>query len=120
MQMHNEAIAKGYEGLVVRDPEKEYKPGARDSRMMKIKIFSDSEFLITGLSEGLRDEDMCFTLQTEDGTEFKAKPLGDRAQKQWYRDHLDEIIGQVGIVKYFGMTSGEHPVPNLPVFKAIR
>ena len=120
MQMHDEAIAAGYEGLVVRDPEKEYKPGARDSRMMKIKLMSDDEFLITGLAEGLRDEDMCFTLQTEDGTEFKAKPVGDRLQKQWYRDHLDEIVGQMGTVKHFGWTAGEHPVPNLPVFKAVR
>ena len=82
MQMHDEAIAAGYEGLVVRDPEKEYKPGARDSRMMKIKIFTDGEFLITGIAEGLRDEDMCFTMETEDGTSFKAKPIGDRDQKQ--------------------------------------
>ena len=120
MQMHDEAIAAGYEGLVVRDPEKEYKPGARDNRMMKIKLMSDDEFVITGLSEGLRDEDMCFTLETQDGTEFKAKPLGDRLQKQWYREHLDEIIGQMGTVKHFGWTTGEYPVPNLPVFKSIR
>ena len=118
--MHDEAIAAGYEGLVVRDPEKEYKPGARDNRMMKIKIFTDGEFLITGIAEGLRDEDMCFTMETEDGTPFKAKPVGDRAQKQWYREHLDEIIGQMGTIKYFGMTNTDHPVPNLPVFKAIR
>ena len=120
MQMHDEAIAAGYEGLVVRDPEKEYKPGARDNRMMKIKLFSDDEFVITGISEGLRDEDMCFTLVTQDGTEFKAKPLGDRIQKQWYRDHIDEIIGQLGTVKHFGWTSGTYPVPNLPVFKSVR
>lgn len=120
MQMHDEAIAAGYEGLVVRDPEKEYKPGARDNRMMKIKLMSDDEFLIVSIAEGLRYEDMCFVLQTEDGTEFKAKPVGDRAQKQWYREHLPEIIGQMGTVKHFGWTAGEHPVPNLPVFKSVR
>lgn len=120
MQMHDEAIAAGYEGLVVRDPEKEYKPGARDNRMMKIKLFTDSEFRIVGLVEGLRDEDMCFLMETEDGTQFKAKPIGDRAQKQWYRDHLNEIIGKMGTVKYFGMTNSEHPVPNLPSFRTVR
>lgn len=120
MQMHDEAIANGYEGLVVRDPEKEYKPGARDNRMMKIKLFTDSEFKIIGLVEGLRDEDMCFLMETEDGTQFKAKPIGDRQQKEWYRDHLDEIIGKMGTVKYFGMTNSEHPVPNLPSFRTVR
>ncbi len=120
MLMHNEAVANGYEGLVIRDPEKEYKCGARDNRMLKIKEFSDSEFKILGLVEGLRDEDMCFLMETEDGTQFKAKPIGDRAQKQWYRDHLDEIIGKMGTVKYFGMTNSEHPVPNLPSFRTVR
>ena len=120
MQMHDEAISKGYEGLVVRDPEKEYKPGARDNRMMKIKIFNDAEFKIVGLAEGLRDEDMCFVMEMPDGTQFKAKPIGDRALKEWYRDHLDEIIGQMGTVKYFGMTKTEHPVPNLPSFRSVR
>ena len=80
--MHDEAISKGYEGLVVRDPEKEYKPGARDNRMMKIKIFNDAEFKIVGLAEGLRDEDMCFIMEMPDGTQFKAKPIGDRALKE--------------------------------------
>ena len=120
MQMHNEAVENGYEGLVIRDPEKEYKCGARDNRMLKVKEFIDSEFKILGLVEGLRDEDMCFLMETEDGTQFKAKPIGDRAQKQWYREHLDEIIGKMGTVKYFGMTNSEHPVPNLPSFRAVR
>ena len=120
MQMHDEAISQGYEGLVVRDPEKEYKCGARDNRMMKIKIFDDDDFKIVGLAEGLRDEDMCFVMEMPDGTQFKAKPIGDRALKQWYREHLDEIIGQMGTVKYFGMTNTEHPVPNLPSFRTVR
>ena len=120
MAMHNEAVENGYEGLVIRDPEKEYKCGARDNRMLKIKEFSDDEFKILGLVEGLRDEDMCFLMETEDGTQFKAKPIGDRAQKQWYREHLDEIIGKMGTVKYFGFTNSEHPVPNLPSFRTIR
>ena len=50
--------------------------------MMKIKIFNDSEFKIVGLAEGLRDEDMCFVMEMPDGTQFKAKPIGDRALKE--------------------------------------
>lgn len=120
MAQHNKAISEGYEGLVVRDPEANYKYGARDNRMMKIKLFSDAEFKITGLSEGLRDEDLCFTMETKEGYPFKAKPLGTREDKQWYRDHINELIGKMGTVKYFGMTNTDHPVPNLPVFKCVR
>lgn len=120
MNLHNKAVSEGYEGLVVRDPEALYKCGARDNRMMKIKLFTDAEFKITGLSEGLRDEDLCFTMETEEGYPFKAKPLGTREDKQWYRDHIKELIGKMGTVKFFGMTNTDCPVPNLPVFKCVR
>lgn len=120
MEMHNEAVAAGYEGLVIKDPKKEYKCGARDNRCCKVKEFTDDEFKIIGLVEGLREEDMCFLMEMPDGTQFKAKPIGDRALKQYYRNHITEIIGQMGTVKYFGLTNTEHPVPNLPSFRTIR
>ena len=120
MAVHNRFVAEGYEGAVIRDPSEVYKCGGRDRRMQKIKIFVDSEFKILGLSEGLRDEDMCFIMETADGNQFKAKPIGTREDKQWYREHIKELIGKMGTVKYFGMTNTEHPVPNLPVFKSVR
>ena len=120
MEAHNKFVANGYEGAVIRDPNEVYKCGGRDRRMQKIKIFTDAEFKIIGLSEGLRDEDMCFIMETADGNQFKAKPIGSREDKQWYRDHIKELIGKMGTVKYFGMTNTEHPVPNLPVFKSVR
>ena len=120
MDMHNEAVAAGYEGLVIKDPDKEYKCGARDNRALKIKEFQDDEFRILGIVEGLRDEDMCFLMETKDGTQFKAKPIGDRLLKQQYRDDIDNIVGKLGTVKFFGWTNTEHPVPNLPSFRAVR
>ena len=120
MAMHNEAVANGYEGLVIKDPEKKYKCGARDNRALKIKEFQDAEFKILGIVEGLRDEDMCFLMETDNGTQFKAKPIGDRALKQQYRENIDNIIGKMGTVKFFGWTNTEHPVPNLPSFRTIR
>jgi DNA ligase-1 len=120
MEYHNNFVANGYEGAVIRDPKKEYKCGARDARMVKLKMFTDDEFEIIGLVDGLRDEDMCFLMKTKEGNEFKAKPMGDRALKQWYRANIDSIIGKMGTVKYFGFTNTDKPVPNLPVFKSIR
>lgn len=120
MDMHNEAVDNGYEGLVIKDPDKEYKCGARDNRCLKVKEFTDSEFKILGLVEGLREEDMCFLMETKEGYQFKAKPIGDREQKKYYREHIDEIIGKMGTVKYFGLTNTSTPVPNLPSFRAVR
>lgn len=120
MQYHDTFINEGFEGAVVRDPEAKYKFGARDRRMQKIKIFSDGEFLIKGIVEGLRDEDMCFLMETKEGYEFKAKPVGERSLKDYYRANIDRIKGLYGTVKYFGYTNTDKPVPNLPVFKCVR
>lgn len=119
-KLHDKYIDQGYEGLVLRDPSKTYKCGSRSNRMLKVKKFTDAEFEVIDLVEGLRDEDLCFLLKTEDGNQFKAKPIGDRQLKQWYRDNLDSLIGKMATVKYFGFTNTENPVPNLPVLKSFR
>ena len=120
MNQHDKAVSEGYEGLVIRDPEALYKCGARDNRMLKIKEMTTDEFKILGLVEGLREEDMCFLMETKEGYQFKAKPIGTREEKQEYRIHIDEYIGKLGTIKYFGYTHTDKPVPNLPVFMAIR
>ncbi len=114
-KLHDDWVANGYEGLVMRDPDKPYKCGARDRRMMKKKSFIDGEFEVTGFTEGLREEDFVFNLITNEGKPFEAKPIGDRALKSWYREHMEELIGQMATVKYFHLTPDG--IPNLPVLK---
>ena len=88
---------------------------------IKIKVYQDAEYPIVGISEGLRDEDMCFVMKTPNGQEFKAKPMGDREQKQWYREHLNELIGKMGTLKYFEMSGKEgSEIPQQPIFIAVR
>lgn len=82
MNKHDEFVNAGFEGLVMRDPEAVYNCGGRNTAMIKVKAFVDDEFEITGLSEGLRDEDLCFTLITKEGFPFKAKPMGTREDKE--------------------------------------
>lgn len=119
-ELHDKWVAEGYEGLVMRHEKNKYKCGARSATMLKIKTFTDAEFEIIDIIDGLRDEDMCFLLKTSDGNEFKAKPIGDRTLKQYYRDNIANIKGKMGKVKYFGYTTTDKPVPNLPVFITIR
>lgn len=120
VELHNKYVDDGYEGLVIRDPNANYKCGARDERMMKIKKFCDDEFQITGITEGLREEDFVFNLITKEGYPFQAKPIGDKLLKKWYRDNINQIIGKMATVKYFGYTNTSKPVPNLPVLKCLR
>lgn len=118
LKLHDQYVGEGFEGLVIRDPSKLYKPNGRTNDMIKIKHYQDSEFEITGLSEGLRDEDMCFTLVTKDGKEFKAKPTGSRELKQQYREDLGKLIGKMATVKFFYLS--DEGTPLQPVLKAIR
>lgn len=117
-KLHDKYVAEGFEGVVIRNPNKTYGFGKRTNDMIKIKEYQDSEFEITGISEGLRDEDMCFTCVTKDGIEFKAKPMGDRKLKQEYRDNLDGIVGKMATVKFFYYS--EEGTPLQPVLKCIR
>lgn len=84
----------------------------------KIKLFTDREDKIIDIVEGLRDEDMCFLMEMEDGKQYKAKPVGTREEKNEYRKNIDKIKGCMGTVKHFGY--GANGVPNLPVMKSIR
>lgn len=121
MYLHDKYVSEGWEGLVVRLATAKYGPGKRTNDMIKIKKYFDSEYKIVGLKEGLRPEDMCFTMETVNGQQFNAKPIGDRAQKQWYRDNLDNIIGKMATLKYFEMSGKEgSEVPQQPILLSIR
>ena len=117
-ELHDQYVSEGWEGCVARDVSKLYKCGGRGQEMIKFKMYQDAEFEITGISEGLRAEDMCFTLKTEDGIEFKAKPMGSRELKEQYREDLDKLIGKMATVKYFYLS--DEGTPLQPVLKAIR
>lgn len=116
--LHNRYVKEGWEGLVIRNPKRPYKFGGRTNDMIKVKMYQDAEFEITGISEGLRDEDMCFTLITKDGIEFKAKPMGSREVKQQYREDLGQLIGKMATVKFFYLS--DEGTPLQPVLKCIR
>lgn len=118
MQLHNQYVSEGWEGCVARDACKTYKFGGRGAEMIKFKMYQDDEFEITGISEGLRPEDMCFILVTKEGISFKAKPTGSRDLKEQYRNDLDMLIGRLATVKYFYLSDDGTPLQ--PVLKTIR
>ena len=120
-KLHDEFVSEGWEGLVVRQAKSLYKPGTRNNDWIKIKIYIDAEYPIVGLSEGLREEDMCFVLETPNGQRFNCKPMGDREQKHWYHEHINELIGKMLTIKYFEMSGVEgSEVPQQPVGICVR
>lgn len=120
-KLHDKWVSEGWEGAVIRNADSVYKPGSRGNDWIKIKEYIDAEYPIVGISEGLREEDMCFILETPNGQQFNCKPMGTREDKQWYREHIDELIGKNLTIKYFEMSGVKgSEVPQQPIGLAIR
>ena len=120
MKLHNEYVSEGWEGLVIRDPERSYKPNGRTNDMIKIKVYKDDCFKVVGKEAGLRgSEDMVFIMEMPDGRTFKAKPFGDREQKEEYWINFEEKYnGHIGECKFFYYS--DDGIPLQPAFKAFR
>lgn len=120
MKLHNEYVSEGWEGLVIRDPERPYKPNGRTNDMIKIKVYKDDCFKVIGKEAGLRgSEDMVFIMEMPDGRTFKAKPFGDREQKEEYWINFDKKYkGHIGECKFFYYS--DDGIPLQPAFKAFR
>lgn len=119
-KLHDMYVAEGFEGLVIRDPEKPYKPGGRTNDMIKIKHYQSSEFLVTDYELGLRgSEDMTFICETEDGIVFKAMPVGDREVKAEYVKNFEsKYKGHKAECTYFNLSDDGVPTqPKLRVFR---
>ena len=120
LDLHNKYVEEGWEGLVIRDPDKVYRPNGRTNDMIKIKVYKDDCFKVVGKEAGLRgSEDMVFIMQMPDGRTFKAKPFGDRLQKEEYWNNFDERYnGHIGECKFFYYS--DDGIPLQPAFKAFR
>lgn len=115
---HDNYVKEGFEGAVIRRPDKKYGVNKRTNDMVKIKEYRDKEYKIVGFSEGLRPEDMVFVCETENGKRFEAKPIGPRELKYEYLERIKEIVGKMATVKYFSFS--DEGIPTQPVLKCIR
>lgn len=119
-KLHDKFVKEGFEGCVIRNPEKEYGFNKRDNRMIKIKDYKDECFEVIDIIQGLRKyDDMVFVLKLKNGKTFEAKPIGNRELKVEYTENFEEKYkGQVGECKYFNYSPDG--VPTQPVFKCFR
>lgn len=119
-EYHDKYVSDGFEGLVIRDPAKPYKPGGRTNDMIKIKKYKSSEFLVIDYELGLRgSEDMTFICETKDGIIFKAMPVGDRDVKAEYVENFEEKYkGHIAECTYFNLSDDGVPTqPRMRVFR---
>lgn len=116
---HDQYVREGFEGLVMRNPNKEYGINKRSSKyMIKMKERQSAEFTIIGVKEGLRPEDMCFVLKTDEGKQFAAKPIGSVEARLEYLYNAGSFIGKKATCTFFYCSSDG--VPIQPVFQHVR
>lgn len=119
-KLHDKWVAEGFEGAVITDPSKPYKPGARCNNLIKIKEYKSEDFKVIGYKLGLRgSEDMTFTCELEDGRTFEAMPCGDRATKEEYVENFEnKYKGHKAECTYFNYSDEGIPMqPKLRIFR---
>lgn len=116
---HDKFVSDGFEGLCARTLDREYGINKRSALyLIKLKNYKDAEFKVVGIKEGLRPEDMCFTLVTNEGKEFAAKPIGTNADRISYLQNKDNYIGKMATCKYFYLS--KDGVPLQPILLHFR
>lgn len=118
--LHDKWVAEGFEGAVITDPEKPYKPGSRCNNLIKIKQYKSEDFKVIGYKLGLRgSEDMTFTCELDDGRTFEAMPCGDRATKAEYVENFDnKYRGHKAECTFFNYSDDGIPTqPKMRVFR---
>ncbi len=119
-KLHDQYVAEGFEGCVIRDPNKPYKPNGRTNIMLKFKNYKSEDFKVIGYKLGLRgSEDMTFTCELEDGRTFEAMPCGTRAEKEEYISNFDtKYKGEYGECTFFNYS--DDGIPTQPKFRIFR
>lgn len=118
--LHDLWVSEGFEGAVITDPSKPYKPGARCNNLIKIKSYLDDTFKIIGYELGLRgSEDMVFICELKDGRTFKAMPIGSRETKEEYVQNFEQKYkNHLGDCTYFSLS--DDGIPTQPKFRCFR
>lgn len=119
-KLHDQWVAEGFEGAVITDPNKPYKPGSRCNNLIKIKHYQSEDFKVIGYKLGLRgSEDMTFTCELEDGRTFEAMPVGDRATKAEYVKNFDsKYKNKLGECTFFSWSDAGLPLqPRFRIFR---
>lgn len=115
---HKDAVAKGYEGIMLRNYSGVYESGKRSADLQKYKEFLDSEFEIVGWTtdkEGL----IVFQCQNDLNDKQFSVIIGTQEQKATWVSIADQFIGKQITVKYQSRYK-DTLLPQFPVGVAIR
>lgn len=119
-KLHDQYVSEGFEGCVIRNPDRPYKPNGRTNDMIKFKNYKSEDFKVVGYELGLRgSEDMTFVCELEDGRTFKAMPCGTREDKEEYIANFEsKYKGHLLECTYFNLS--DDGIPTQPKGRVFR
>ena len=103
----------GFEGLILRNPDKEYQYGARNSAMIKYKKSTDGRFKIVDIyPEGIKRQDIPLILVKNDINDatFEVHIGGSFEYQKSILENKEKYIGKTLFIEY-GERSGVNQVP---------
>ena len=119
-KLHDQYVSEGFEGCVIRDPNRPYKPNGRTNDMLKFKNYKSEDFKVIDYQLGSRgSEDICFFCELEDGRTFKAMPCGTREDKEEYIANFEsKYKGHLLECTYFNLS--DDGIPTQPKGRVFR
>lgn len=117
---HDHFVSEGKEGLIIRNKEGLYQLAARSKDLQKYKEFSDSEYKVTGFTDGEGSEKglVIWVCETPEGKSFSVRPRGTHEDRAEIFTKANDYIGKSLTVRYQELT--EEGIPRFPVGVAFR
>jgi ATP-dependent DNA ligase len=102
MQYHDKYLLEGFEGLIIRNLQSDYKFGKRVSSLQKYKNFDDAEFKVIDAIEGQGTEKgaVVFVCITESGNRFNVRPRGTVDKRRWQYKNKHIYIGKLLTIRF--------------------
>lgn len=116
--IHPEAIARGYEGVMLRNLTGVYESGKRSGDLQKFKTFMDSEFEVVDVVPD-KDGGAIFVVQNTFADNTFNVVGGSHAQRKAWIENKEDLIGKLITVKYQTLYK-DTLKPQFPTFVAFR
>lgn len=118
--LHDQFVAEGYEGIMLRDSNGLYQINKRSKYLQKYKEFMDEEFQIVGFHEGTGNEKgaVVWDCKTKKGQSFAVRPRGTfERRKELFQDAAANVGSMLTVIFQEYSADG---IPRFPVGKSIR
>lgn len=115
---HTDCVERGYEGIMLRNPEGVYESGKRSAALLKYKTFMDNEFQILAVNPD-KDGHAVFTVQNRYADNTFEVTMGSHAERAFQMRNAEELIGKWLNVQFQTLYKKTH-LPQFPTGKCLR